>query len=171
MSELFGDTMRPHYSQSSSTPTYTGTAPTPNTRQLVGNQGWNQSWNREAVLNHNEMMSLAKGQVLVQLKADRLYRLIAERLNPIPRFASLEHPPKTPEFRSRPREYTVGQTRPQARSHSRYPTLFRAYPATYLKAKQATFLLPPTLCPLTQSQEWDMTDFEEGMTLDEHNTN
>ncbi len=63
--------------------------------------------------NHNEMMSLAKGQVLVQLKADRLYRLIAERLNPIPRFASLEHPPKTPEFRSRPREYTVGQTRPQ----------------------------------------------------------
>ena len=113
MSELFGDTMRPRYSQSSSTPTYTGNSPTPATRQLVGNQGWNQSWNREAVLNHNEMMSLAKGQVLVQLKADRLYRLIAQRLNPVPRFASLEHPPKTPEFRSRLREYTVGQTRPQ----------------------------------------------------------
>lgn len=126
MSELFGDTMRPRYSQSSSTPTYSGGTPAPEVRQLVQNSGWSQSWNREAVLNHNEMMSLGDGQVLVQLKADRLYRLIAQRLNPIPRFASLERPPKTPDFRSRPRSYTVGlpRTQPQVnptRSSSSFP--------------------------------------------------
>lgn len=65
-----------------------------------------QGWQIRPALEPGEVMSLPKDRVIVLTQADRQYRFVANRLNPIHRFETLPAPPTLPRFVPGPRRYT-----------------------------------------------------------------